>query len=101
MRSIRFHHPVGRAFAYLTCLFATRHVSCGLEALEARRPITEVDRINRRSRIWSRTVPLLMQLTQSAVELHAFDNILNLVAVFGIFQSTCVSEVPKPRHDLR
>src|SRR5205814_1532877 len=97
MRSIGSHHTVagpqcGPAVVS-ALLLASRNVGGGLESLEAGRTIAKKHRLDRRACVRSRAVPLLVQLAQPSVEFHAFDDVLDLVAVLDVFQTKRICKV--------
>src|SRR3954468_19364240 len=73
----------GAAPALLRKSAAARLVRRRLVTLEARRPVAEIHRGERRHWVGRRTVPFLVQFHEGAIELHALDRLLDLVAVLA------------------
>src|SRR5215475_10804628 len=72
---------------------AVRDVRGGLETLESGRTKAEIDRLDGRSWVRRAAVPFLVQFTEPSVELHALDDLLNLVAILGVFQTEGIGKV--------
>src|SRR5579883_1161551 len=79
----------GRPRPSLACQLMRRRVV----ALEARRAIAREDRADRRAGIDLGAVPLLVELHEHAVLLHALDRVLDGVAVLHVLEPEGIAEI--------